>query len=577
MKLIGINSTLSGYETKKEINKKSPASDFNITDRVTISASSFPEDPEARSQKELNKFFQKNRLNTPLYLDVNGTKKEKTIRTSISEDEITLNLKHTNDIHGNMPFVANLIEPDEFWVDAGDVWQSYNFHSVISQGREETDMMNLKDCDLAIPGNHFFDGQGLKGAENTVKSAEFPFLTSNANIKGTSPYTIAEVEGVKIAFIGVQTPDTKTPMIHPDTIKDLKITDPLKAVKKSVEELKKKGIDNIIVISHLGLERCAEHNPDHITDKELAELVPGIDLIIGGHTHTPTYDEVTVNGTRIVHAGINAHLAVNTADLYIGDLSLKIDRKTKKIKSIEDKLIKVDRSLPLDEEVEKIKNKYLETEKNALDEKVGKISQTLTFNASSRTDTTLGNMITDAIRKETGADIAVLSSKFFTPPMKKVEREIELSIPSGEVTMDDIVNSGAGMGKVQDVNVETWQISGEELKALLEKGVDRVLKSGHNMGLYQVSGLEMTYDPEREKGDRITEILVGTEPLKEDKNYRFSASYLTGHSEYLFTDRYPKEIETGREIRHIFADYIRSGNGKIPVKTGRIKLVSSEE
>jgi len=149
-------------------------------------------------------------------------------------------------------------------------------------------------------------------------------------------------------------------------------------LKKTVDEVKGKGATNIIVLSHLGLEPNEAHS-QIISDKNIAQEVPGIDLIIGGHTHTPTHEEVVVNGTRIVHAGIESHADVKTDPLYLGELSLKFDRQSRRLTGIDHKLIPVDRENPLDKDVEKIQNHYLEEEKKALEEKLGKSLENLSM------------------------------------------------------------------------------------------------------------------------------------------------------------------------------------------------------
>jgi len=572
----------SEYNTWSKKKKTTHPPSVIKEDKIDITFTSHRPSSDNVTHKEVTEKIEKEAVNlknresipsVPLYitLDIDGKEIEKTVRGSISDDEITLKIKHTGDVHGNMSHVASLIHPDEFWIDSGDTWQGYNFHSVVSRGFKELEMMNRRDCDLAVPGNHMFDADGVNGGEEIIGRAKFPYLSSNTELEGTAPCSIAEVGGVKIAFIGVLTPDKTASMADPYKIEDLKIKNPLEAVRKSVEKVKAEGADNIIVISHLGLERNGHHNPLHITDKELAENVPGIDLIMGGHTHTPTHEKIEVKGTRIVHAGVDTHLTVDSGNLYIGDLSLKIDRVTKKIKSIEHKLLKVDRLLPVHKDIQEIEDKYLLKEKTILDEKLGENIQALNFNVKSPTDTSLGNMITDAIREETGADISFLSTKFFTPMFEIPGIPVNISLPQREVKMADLVNSGVGMGRIQDVCIETWPVSGKTIKFLMERGIRRLLDSKASMGLYQVSGITMTYDPKKPPNNRITEILIGDKPLNEYKIYRVTSSSFDSDRDYLFSDRNRSEVISGRNIRDIVADYIKQGKCKETITADRIK------
>jgi 2',3'-cyclic-nucleotide 2'-phosphodiesterase (5'-nucleotidase family) len=569
MNINRINYTQQKYDIKTEhLKKKEEKNNLTVNDSVTISSHAPEKEislPTENKSSDVPETKTKSSVPLSIAIDIEGHKIEKHIMGTVSDKEIVLSMKHTNDIHGNMSSVSTLIEPDEFWVDAGDASQGYRFHSIVSGGREEIDLMNNRDCDLAITGNHFYDDGGFELGKALIGRANFPIL--GANTKGLAPYATAEIEGVKIAFIGVRTPDKKDLMVDPSKVKDVILTDPLEAVKKSVEEVKAKGVKNIIVLSHLGLEPNEAHKKI-TSDKDIASQVPGIDLIIGGHTHTPTKEKVEVKGTRIVHAGIGAHTDVNTDDLYLGDLSLKFDRQTGKIISIDHKLISIDRKAPLDEDVKTIRDKYLMEENTLLSEKLGFLNKKLIHDIKTPADSGLGNMVTDAIREETKADIAMLDSNFFATDRKSPPPSV---LPEGEVTMKDLTETGLWMGKSLDASVETWNVPGETVKKLLEDGVSKLIGPKNTQGLYQVSGINMTYDPKKSEGDRVSEIFVGDKPLELDKNYKLATSYVQGNWNPLLSKRDEANVEDGRKIRLIVADYIKDKVQINSMEDGRIK------
>ncbi len=522
---------------------------FNDKDTVTISSPSKDEPLD-------------------ITLHINGKVIEKKIMGHKTDNEIILNIKHTNDVHGNMPSVANLIKPDDFWVDAGDAWQDHTFSSVLFGGREEVDLMNRRDCDIATTGNHFYDNEGVKGAKQLITESDFPYIS--ANTKGMSPYIIADVEGVKIAFIGVRTEQKRFQKVDPSLVKDLDITDPVEAVKKSVEEVKSKGVDNIVVLSHLGLDTSTEYHHDTVSDKDLAGKVSGIDLIIGGHTHTPTFDKVEVNHTRIVHAGIIGHDDVTTAPLYLGDLTLTVDKSSKKIVNIDHKLVPVDRENPVDGDIKEIKDDYIREKNNVLGEKLNNSKIDFTHEIKTPVDSSLGNLITDAMRKETGADIAIIDSKFFAQRGKNTGSNI---LPKGDITMRDLVNTAPWMGKDTEARVETWDVKGHDIKKLLEDGVNKLLGEKKNEGLYQVSGIEMSYNPTNPEGSRVTEITVGGQPLDSDRSYRFTTTYSTGNWNQIFAERNENEVKDGPPVRLLVADYIKNTGPLEAIDKERIKQV----
>jgi len=574
MKVNKYKKLLTEYFNKKSRAKKKSSLATDKPDSVSLSDGKFESDQSTiLSKKYLREKF--NHTPMKISLDLNGEKVEKDIRGTENDEELTLNFKHTNDLHGNMPSVASLIEPDEFWIDGGDTWQAYDFHSSLFRGCQEVEMMNKKDCDLAIPGNHFYDDRGVDGAKATVKRSKFPYLSANTNLDGFSPYTIAEIGGIQIGFIGIQCPDKVSPMADPGKVKDLQISDPLEAAKKTVAELKAKGIKNIIAITHLGLENKDDRN--YAKDMDIARKVDGIDLILGAHSHTPTQDKVEVNGTRIIHAGLDEHMNVKHSGLFLGDLYITFDKKTQKIKSIQDRLIEVDRSLPLDEDIQDIRAKFTIGERVAREKKIGFLAHDLEYKLNSPEDSPLGNMVADSVREKTGADVALISSFFFIPPwMLKTDitgyADGKVRLKSGLVSNSFLQRAAAGMGKVQDMYVETSEVSGKCIKNILEKGITKLQDPSSGEGLYQVSGLKMVYDPNRPEGNRIKELYIGNEPYKPDKNYKISTTGSESLSNPLLKERdESKVVGAKNKIRHIVANYISDGKTNKYPEGGRIK------
>ncbi len=498
-------------------------------------------------------------------LEGGGAKIEKTIKGTVTEKEIVLEIKHTNDMHGNMAPAAAFIKPDDFWVDAGDAWQDYSFNSVLAGGQREVEIMNQRDCDIATTGNHFYDDRGTAGGKELIESSRFPYLS--ANTEGMLPYLIADVEGTKIAFIGVRTPQKKFMMVDPSLVKDLKLTDPIEAVKKSVDEVKAQGVKNIVVLSHLGLEQSPEFHDNTPTDRDLAAQVPGIDLIIGGHSHTPTFEKVEVNGTRIVQAGIAAHSDVKTDDLLLGELRLTIDRNSHTIISIGHRLIPIDRNITPDKDIKAIVDKYNQKEADVLARKLGTSAAELSHELKTQKDSTLGNLITDAMRKATGADVALLDSTFFSN-RKNTDAAL---LPKGEISMTELVALSPWRGTSLDTRVETWDVKGEDIRRLLEDGISKLMGPKKDQGLHQVSGLEMTYDPNKAEGSRVTGIYVGGAPLDPGKAYKLTTTYTIGNWNPILSGRDESTVRDGERLRLVVADYLKQGGALAASTGGRIR------
>jgi 2',3'-cyclic-nucleotide 2'-phosphodiesterase (5'-nucleotidase family) len=151
---------------------------------------------------------------------------------------------------------------------AGDMIQG-NAWANFFQGKSTIEVMNAMKFDAMVVGNHEFDF-GPKVLKERMAQASFPLLGANVKgFPGLKPYIIKNLQGVRIAIIGVVTPETPV-VTHPRNVAGLTFSTPESAVRKYLQELKGRA-DIIVVLSHCGFQ----------ADKKLAALVPGIDVIVG--------------------------------------------------------------------------------------------------------------------------------------------------------------------------------------------------------------------------------------------------------------------------------------------------------
>ncbi|MFM2134623.1 MAG: hypothetical protein RL021_23, partial [Bacteroidota bacterium] len=150
----------------------------------------------------------------------------------------------------------------------------------------EIRLMSQMGYDAATIGNHDFDG-GMENLATRMREASFPFLNSNYELKDTplhgitSPYRVIRKGGLKIGLFGVGI-DPKG-LIDPVTCGGVQYTDPVAAAKKYEVILREEEhCDLVICLSHLGYT----YKDNKVSDETLAKETSGIDLIIGGHTHT---------------------------------------------------------------------------------------------------------------------------------------------------------------------------------------------------------------------------------------------------------------------------------------------------
>lgn len=255
-----------------------------------------------------------------------------------------ITILHTNDTHSNIdPFPENhskypgkggvsrrfeLInqirsqEENVLLLDAGDIFQGTPYFNKFG-GVLEMKLMTALGYDAATMGNHDFDG-GMEGFVKAKQYADFPFLCSNYDFTNTpidgqtQKDIIFNKGGIKIGIfgIGVEMKGLVPARLCGETVWN----DPVDVANDRALELKKKGCDLIICLSHLGYEYAT----DKVSDLVLAQKTKNIHLIIGGHTHTflsePTQTK-NLNGETVL---INQ---VGWAGINLGRIDFEINSK----------------------------------------------------------------------------------------------------------------------------------------------------------------------------------------------------------------------------------------------------------
>ncbi|MGM9986933.1 MAG: bifunctional metallophosphatase/5'-nucleotidase, partial [Bacillaceae bacterium] len=377
-------------------------------------------------------------------------------------NEKVINIIHTNDTHGRIKEDSKVIGIDTvsqvkksmknaILVDAGDTLHGLPFVTM-NKGADVVALMNLAGYDYLTVGNHDFNyGQDrlleLKGMAN------FPVFGANVK-KGNSTVLdsndIKTIDGVKVGFFGLASPETayKT---NPNNVTGITFENPIDSAKEQVKALQQKGADVIIALAHIGLDGSTE-----ITSDDIAAAVPGIDVIIDGHSHTTLPEGLKVDGVDG-----NDTLIASTGEYLgnIGHVTLTVDANTNKLVKKEASLISKADSAAYGKD-EKVTNKIKEiddAQKPILSAKVGETSVKLEgAREFVRTqETNLGNLLTDAMIDETGADIAITNGG-----------GIRASIEAGTITKGNVIDV-LPFGNY----VVTKKLTGEQIKAVLEHGV----------------------------------------------------------------------------------------------------------
>ncbi|AKQ46247.1 5'-nucleotidase [Rufibacter radiotolerans] len=260
---------------------------------------------------------------------------------------IKLTILHTNDMHsridpfpndgrknggmGGMARRATLVkqiraqEPNVLLLDAGDIWQGTPYFNFFG-GEVEYKLMTQMGYDAATLGNHDFDN-GLEGLQKQLPNAGFPFIIANYDFTDTilqgrfQPYKVFQKEGLKIGVFGLGI--QLAGLVADNNFGNTKYLDPVATAQNMVKTLREQEkVDLVICLSHLGYK----YEYQKIDDVKLATQVSGIDLIIGGHTHT-FLDEPD----RVTHSSGHVTLVnqVGWSGINLGRIDFTFDRKKK--------------------------------------------------------------------------------------------------------------------------------------------------------------------------------------------------------------------------------------------------------
>ncbi|MEO0114826.1 MAG: bifunctional UDP-sugar hydrolase/5'-nucleotidase [candidate division WOR-3 bacterium] len=489
---------------------------------------------------------------------------------SLSAQYQHLYIIHTNDIHGA------LLPSEAFWLnqdfppplgnaasavtlinelreqakkngfpylllDAGDIFKGTPIGD-FTKGEAIVDYFNYMKYDAIAVGNHDFDF-GISTLKEIIEKSNMPWLCSNLINEETKmtpdffkPYVIFERGGLRIGVFGLIS-HYLTGMVSADILKGFTILKHYDAVRQVISEMREKGVDIIIGLTHIGYSH----------DQRLADSVFGIDVIIGGHSHTgvePPFE------TPRYHTIIQQAYSKLTT---VGLLDLTIDMRTKKIAGYDGELfdLQAEAVLMNKEFANRVKHWQAIAEKD-FDQIIGYSKKELT--RAGMVECPVGNLITDALREHFNADIAVHNSG-----------GIRANIPAGEITYRDIYKVD-----IFGNTAVTMNLTGKQVLEMLEVSVN-----GHH-AIFQVSGLKMTYDKTKPIGSRVLSVMIGDKPLDTTRTYKIvTNSYLAaGFGEYGVFQKGEDIEDSYLPLRDIIVEYIKKHSPVDAKVEGRIVSVN---
>ena len=378
---------------------------------------------------------------------------------------------------------------------AGDLYQGTAI-SNLTKGKPVSEFLKEIGVIASSVGNHEFDWE-RDLIETWAKEGEFDFLAANIIDKATGkpvtwaePYKIVEVDGVKIGLIGATTPETayKT---KPENVADLTFEDPSISVNKYAKQLREVDkVNAVVVLSHLGA--TTDKNGTPVGEAvDLAKAVTNVDAIIAAHDHK--FTDVEVNGIKVIEAGYNGRA--------LGTLTFDFDEAGKlvSLNSYVDEVYNRVNEIAADATVLEIVEKYKADLQPLLDEEVTKLDKDLDHDRNDGL-TPLGIVVSEAMRKIAGADIAITNGGGIRAPLS-----------AGMLTMGDLYTI-----LPFDNTLYTMTLKGADVLKAIEHGIMPA-----NMGWGQFSGIKVWYDETAEAGSRVTSIrLADGSKLDLNKEYK---------------------------------------------------------
>jgi len=352
----------------------------------------------------------------------------------------------------------------------------------LSKGDAAIDCMNALGYNASALGNHDFDF-GKENVERMSRMAKFTFIAANVFdaqkgelVPCVEPFIEKDVDGVKVAVIGLTTSKmaSLTKQKNVDGLYFQRETD---ALRRMMLLMKERGVQVVIVAAHVGFEpKDAPLNVEG--EKFLASAVPGIHLILGGHTHAG-FEKAYQSGagkTIIVHNQSEFRTVTKTV--------LRVWKKSGKLFSYSYELVPLDvGKYGEDTEVKRIVKAYQKKISDELDIVIGNSKMLLDRKGY---ETLLGNWQTDILRWYSRSDVAFQN-----------EGAMRADIPEGLLTFRNFYL----VSPFED-DIVTMDLTGRQIKDILEYSVSGA------PGMMQFSGLKVIYNLERPKNKKVVEVTV---------------------------------------------------------------------
>jgi len=480
-----------------------------------------------------------------------------------------LTILHTNDLHGRVDRLAVLSAMAKriraealadgsgvLLVDGGDAEEKSLLESDVTKGAAVAALLKAAGYQAMAVGNGAALSYGPQCLEAMTAAASFPLLAANLTwaqsgelVKGATPATLLEVAGVRVGLIGL------APVFEFWSLFGLHVPQGIEEVRRRRDDLKAQGAVVIVVLSHQGSR----------SDRELAQTVSGLDVIIGGHAHEVLPEGLWEGETLICQAGDYGR--------FLGRVDLQVDVAAGRVTQ------KQARLLPLDEEIEPdpvVLAEWQRQQARVAGMLQAPIGQTLApFPYHPLQESAMGNFLADVLRERMATQAAIC-----------ISGSLNDGLPGGVITLGDMCRACSSPG-----NPARTMLTTAQLREFLDLGLGaewaRVRPQflrGRQLGLLAVSGLRVEVDPAAPQGQRIGRIWVGGDLVQEGQSYSVAGTdfEMAGMSYQGPREEVPGvsftipaenvEYNLPTVLREAMEDYLRHDSPVAPPDLGRLVI-----
>ncbi len=433
-------------------------------------------------------------------------------------------------------------------LDGGDLIQG-GAVAALSEGRAFPEIIQKMGYDFLIPGN-WEVVYGKNTMLEVLYEYQTPVVAANMFDEETGeslfpPYFVKEIHGVKLGFISYNDPEIPLRQ-NPSFSKGIHFKRPEHNLSDLIDELKdEQGVDVLFLVTHMGIAK-----QKHLADDE---ALARVDYVLGNDTHERIRQPIQGKYARLTEPGA------------FGSFVGRLDLIVKEGKVIDERyeLLEVDpRYYDPNQQVQKAISKATSPYRKEIDEVLG--YTTTPLYRYFVVENPMDNLITDAARWKTGADISISNGFRFSPPL------VPGADAKAAITREYLwnmlpVNEKIKMGKASGAQIKNW-LEEELHHVFAQNAMERF-----GGWMVRFSGMTVKFNANAEKGNRVHEILVGGEPIQDSKLYTMSACRREGEDENMLC-RLPGTVETkvmGYTIHDALAEYLKHQGTVAPKKDGR--------